>query len=300
MATGKHDKRGRMAAINEIMEQECVDGPFYLERVSIPGDAEDDYQYEEVLPDEERSLPEGEEDFEAALRAMRDAAQETGSAIQTRCSGSAKQNISHIPEVVDDFLRNFLVKMGMSRTLQSFQTEWYEMIQKGTLKNEQVDFVPDAYTHNQLLHNELKTVLSERDSYKQAAFKASETFVTIQKERDFHRLQHRRVAQEKNRLIEDMKRLKLHCASYEPELKQLNEKYQATLKQKMLVSLERDRAFGQAQSLEVTLRNAHSSSTFLSAKTDSGLTQRDVQLQSKLKMKSVKQQSNSIALIMTH
>lgn len=29
------------------------------------------------------------------------------------------------PEVVEDFVRNFLVKMGMNRTLDCFQTEWW-------------------------------------------------------------------------------------------------------------------------------------------------------------------------------
>ena len=28
------------------------------------------------------------------------------------------------PEIVEDFVRNFLVKMGMTRTLDCFQTEW--------------------------------------------------------------------------------------------------------------------------------------------------------------------------------
>uniref|UniRef100_A0AAZ3Q6I5 Sperm associated antigen 16 n=1 Tax=Oncorhynchus tshawytscha TaxID=74940 RepID=A0AAZ3Q6I5_ONCTS len=207
-----------------------------------------------VLADEERSLAEGDdEDLEAAVRALRDASDGTGSVLQ-RLS-SAKQPVSHIPEVVDDFLRNFLVKMGMSRTLDCFQAEWYEMEQRGLLKTELVEFVPDAYTHNQLLDNELKNVQRERDSYRQAASKASETLVKLQKERDFHRLQHKRVVQEKNRLVEDIKRLKKHYGSYEPALKQLSDKYQVALKQKMLISLERDRACGQANSLEATLCN---------------------------------------------
>ena len=29
------------------------------------------------------------------------------------------------PEIVEDFVRNFLVKMGMTRTLDCFQTEWW-------------------------------------------------------------------------------------------------------------------------------------------------------------------------------
>jgi sperm-associated antigen 16 protein len=28
------------------------------------------------------------------------------------------------PEVVDDFIRNFFIKVGMHRTLDSFETEW--------------------------------------------------------------------------------------------------------------------------------------------------------------------------------
>lgn len=282
METGKQTQKtvvGRMAAKNETA-QESVDGPYYLEKVLIPDDSDDDYQYEEVLADEERSMADGDdEDLEAAVRALRDASDGTGSVLQ-RLS-SAKQPFSHIPEVVDDFLRNFLVKMGMSRTLDCFQAEWYEMEQRGLLKTELVEFVPDAYTHNQLLDNELKNVQRERDSYRQAASKASETLVKLQKERDFHRLQHKRVVQEKNRLVEDIKRLKKHYGSYEPALKQLSYKYQVALKQKMLISLERDRACGQANSLEATLCNVHSSSTIRSANRDTGLPPQQEKYQSK-------------------
>lgn len=42
-------------------------------------------------------------------------------------------------------------------------------------------------------------------------------------------------------------RLKAHYASYEPVLKQLSEKYQNSLTQKMLTSLERDKAMGQVK-----------------------------------------------------
>ncbi len=32
--------------------------------------------------------------------------------------------VTQRPEVVDDFIRNFLVKMGLSKTLEMFETEW--------------------------------------------------------------------------------------------------------------------------------------------------------------------------------
>ena len=32
--------------------------------------------------------------------------------------------VTQRPEVVDDFIRNFLVKMGLTKTLEMFETEW--------------------------------------------------------------------------------------------------------------------------------------------------------------------------------
>ncbi|XP_056586134.1 sperm-associated antigen 16 protein [Triplophysa dalaica] len=230
---------------------------YYLEQVLIPDDSDDEYKYEEVTVEDELSVTQGEEDLETAVKAFRDRLDATECA--TPRVTSAKLPVSTIPEVVDDFLRNYLLKMGLVRTLDCFQTEWFEMLQKGSLKTDHTELVPDAYTHNQLLDNQLKNVQKERDSYKQAAFDAGETIVKLQRERDFHRMQHKRVLQEKNRLIEDLRKLKKHHASYEPALRQLNEKYQTALKQKMLVSLERDRAVSQVQNTEGSLRISHSS-----------------------------------------
>ncbi|KAI7796415.1 sperm-associated antigen 16 protein [Triplophysa rosa] len=230
---------------------------YYLEQVLIPDDSDEEYKYEEVTVEDELSVTQGEEDLETAVKAFRDRLDATECATQR--VASAKLPVSRIPEVVDDFLRNYLVKMGLERTLDCFQTEWFEMLQKGLLKTDHTELVPDAYTHNQLLDNELKNVQRERDGYKQVAFVAGETIVKLQRERDFHRMQHKRVLQEKNRLIEDLRKLKKHHASYEPALRQLNEKYQTALKQKMLVSLERDRAVSQVQNIDSSLRISHSS-----------------------------------------
>jgi len=49
-------------------------------------------------------------------------------------------------EVMDDFLRNFFVKMGLSRTCETFEAEWYELKATGRLEgNTQV---PDVYQRN--------------------------------------------------------------------------------------------------------------------------------------------------------
>ena len=53
-------------------------------------------------------------------------------------------------------------------------------------------------------------------------------------------------------------RLRTHYASYEPTLRQLKQKYESAMKEKMLTRLERDRAVGQVQGLQSTLKNLDS------------------------------------------
>ena len=80
-------------------------------------------------------------------------------------------------------------------------------------------------------------------------------YTKLRKERDFHKMHHKRIVQEKNRLITDIKRLKNHYSSYEPTLKHLKQKYETAMKEKMLTKLERDRAVGQVHGLKSTLKN---------------------------------------------
>ncbi|XP_042250162.1 sperm-associated antigen 16 protein [Thunnus maccoyii] len=193
----------------------------------------------ESFSEERRSAE--EEDFEEAMR------EAASSAAPRTKHGPPKQHIIlNIPEAVDDFLRNFLRRAGLSQTLDSFEAEWYGSAQKlltETLRTSPagVFFIPDALTHRQLLQSELETVRRETDLLRQEVLAAGESLVRMQRERDFHRQQYRRAAEDKNRLIEDFKQLKKHLESYEPALRKLDDKYQAALRQKMLLSLEKDR-----------------------------------------------------------
>ena len=47
--------------------------------------------------------------------------------------------------------------------------------------------------------------------------------------------------QEKNRLLTDLRRLRDHYAKYEPTILELKRKFEAALREKMLLALERDR-----------------------------------------------------------
>merc|ERR1711977_803905 len=85
------------------------------------------------------------------------------------------------------------------------------------------------------------------------AAKAKSQWDKFRKERDFHRMHHRRVVQEKNKLLVDLKRLKRHYEQYEPTLTELRHKYEVAMKEKMLMRLERDRFLSKAESLQKQL-----------------------------------------------
>ncbi|XP_036277999.1 sperm-associated antigen 16 protein [Pipistrellus kuhlii] len=219
---------------------EEAEGTYYLEQVTITEGSEDEYEYEEI-PDDNFSIPEGEEDLAKAVQMVQE--QSTDAEILEQKTVLPSKHV--VPEVIEDFLCNFLIKMGMTRTLDCFQSEWYELIQKGGTKLRDAGNVPDVYIQNMHLDNENKTLKKDLKQWKQAADKAREDLLKTQKERDFHRMHHKRIIQEKNKLINELKGLRLHYASYEPTIRVLLDKHHNLLRQKMLTTMERDKAIEQ-------------------------------------------------------
>lgn len=235
------------------MTTQYQDDKYFLEKEQIIEDLEDDYIYEEV-PVEDEFLHSDEEDLDDAVRIIQEGLGDESAAKRKEIL-SPKPTLTHKPEVVDDFVRNFLMRMGMMKTLDCFQTEWYELDQKGLLKEDQVGQVPDAYVQNQTLTDQVQYLENEKNKFKSAAQTAREACVKIRKDRDYHRMHHKRVVQEKNKLITDIKRLTNHYSAYEPTLRQLKQKYEAAMKEKMLITLERDRALGQLNNLNTTMQS---------------------------------------------
>ncbi|XP_029955936.1 sperm-associated antigen 16 protein-like [Salarias fasciatus] len=233
MATASVLPHGAMTAKKKTHEKSIDD-------LSI--DSDGDFKYEEDHLEGECSLTEGEEDPEAEVKAD----------IQVRTNAPAPTRVNtentRKPTTVLTFIRNYLSQMGMEKTLDCFQTEWTEVTEKGLVDPEQVSPVPDVYIENQHLENQLMNARREREEYRQAAAASAETLLRAQKLRDVHRLQHKRVVQEKNRLIEELRRLQLQCSNNTPAVLRMKEKCQVALKQVMQVASERDKALGQMDS----------------------------------------------------
>ena len=45
--------------------------------------------------------------------------------LQVKHEGPPREPLAKRPEVIDDLVRNFLVRMKMFRTLETFETEWF-------------------------------------------------------------------------------------------------------------------------------------------------------------------------------
>jgi hypothetical protein len=222
---------------------------FYLEEVDLE-EEEENIDYDEVpLDDDDDDL---NDDFAAVIKNVK----EGGDLNFTKKSTSkAAENLGAKPTVVDDFIRNFLIKLGMAQTLEIFNTEWYQMEEQGKLNIEDVGSVTDVYQRNEDLDEQVKLLRVEVNKSKMIADKARGTWDKFRKERDFHRMHHRRVVQEKNMLIRDMKRLKKHYSSFEPALKAMRAKYETAMKDKMLMKLEKDRLLNKITTLEETVRS---------------------------------------------
>ena len=151
---------------------------------------------------------------------------------------------------MDDFVRNFMVRMGLTATLEKFETEWYELDATGKLNKEDMGAVPDVYNYNQELNDQCVALRRELHVQKSVVAKATSTWDKFRKERDVHRMHHKRIGQEKNKLLGDIKKLRKHYAQYEPTIKELKRKYELAMKEKMLVRIERDRLLQKLEAVE--------------------------------------------------
>ncbi|KAE9084430.1 Flagellar WD repeat-containing protein [Phytophthora fragariae] len=272
-----------------------------LEKVQFAEDDDDDdtFQYETVddgalgLGDDDND-DDDEEDFAAVLRNLNRSTITTGqdttasaTSLHTvegggagtyddvnadrSVSGSPKQSMMarvHTqvrPSVVDDFIRNFLIKLGLTRTLDMFNHEWYEFIAKGKLREDDVGVVPDIYVRNQALDDQVKQLRRQLDDTRKITEKAKGTWDKFRHQRDVHKMHHQRVLQEKEALSVKIRKLERHVAAYEPLLQELKVKYENSMKEKMLMRLERDRQVARAEALESQLKALAGASTTVSA-----------------------------------
>ncbi|XP_072306522.1 sperm-associated antigen 16 protein-like [Eucyclogobius newberryi] len=195
--------------------------------------------------EEERRATPAEENFTAREKTIEEEKSDVG-ALSTHTSALSitEDNAARDTETVVDFLRTFLSQMEMTDTLDCFQAEWHEMVENGRIVNaKRDDVMPRVYIQNRHLENEVRKGQREIEELTQAITDAEEAAVKSQKARNFHWLRHKRLIQEKNRIIGDIRKLTAQCNDFQPKVKQMNEKYQRLVQQTM----QKDKALVQAK-----------------------------------------------------
>ena len=102
----------------------------------------------------------------------------------------------------------------MKKTLDSFQQEWFELKAKCQLDISKMPPLPEIYRVNAELSDELSALQQELDEARITAEKARSTYDKLRKQRDFQKINHRRVQQEKQKLNGDIGKLKKSYESY--------------------------------------------------------------------------------------
>lgn len=221
-----------------------------LEQIEF--DEDDDILYEEVKDNFDDN--DNDDELADALASLQ--LKQTKTSSPTGHPPNASNVITQVrPSVVDDFIRNFLIKAGMSRSLDVFNAEWYELQSKGKLAAELSSAVPDIYLRNEELDQQVVVMREQMEKMREVAAKAQSTWDMFRKERDFHRMHHKRVVHEKNKLVDDLKRLRNNLRSYEPVIEELKKRHESALKEKMLIRLERDRLSAKVKNMEEQISN---------------------------------------------
>jgi ribosomal protein L9 len=83
------------------------------------------------------------------------------------------------PSVVDDFVRNFLIKAGLKRSLDAFNIEWYELQSKGKLSVELSNPVPDIYLKNEDLFEQTRVLREQVEKMREVAGRYISTYFYI-------------------------------------------------------------------------------------------------------------------------
>ena len=103
------------------------------------------------------------------------------------------------------------------------------------------------------MSDSLAVLQEELDEARIIAEKARSTYDKLRKQRDYQKINHRRVQQEKAKLNKDSNRNLSMISNLESEFNLYSAKFESAMKEKMLMKLERDRLSAKVDNLEMGL-----------------------------------------------
>lgn len=128
-------------------------------------------------------------------------------------------------ERVDVFIKNYLMKFDMVKSLKILEQEFYELLSKKEINIEDIPNVPKAYIESEILQEKIGNIQKELDDAKIYAEKANSLFLNLQQAKESSKIKHRRVQQEKQKLIKEIERLKTVYEKDSKTYKDLTQKH---------------------------------------------------------------------------
>ena len=141
-------------------------------------------------------------------------------------------------EVVEDFIRNFFVRMRLVKTLDEFNREFSELSKKGKFNDNYLGPITDIYIKNAKLEEKLQRMQRELEKASHSAEEVKSNWDNLRKERDFHRENYVKTRREKENITKDIKTLQSLHSDFRLKIDDLNLKYEHLCKNKSLLKLD--------------------------------------------------------------
>jgi hypothetical protein len=156
----------------------------------------------------------------------------------------------------DVFIKNYLMKFDMHRSLRVLEQELFELLSKGEINVDSLPIVPFVYIESEKLQEEIGIIQRDLDDAKIYAEKAKSLFNKLNKEKENQKIKHRRSLQEKQMLIKDINNLKKLYENDETVYKDLKKRYWNITKESLLIEQDLKAAKTRAENAKDNLERA--------------------------------------------
>ena len=111
-------------------------------------------------------------------------------------------------ERADVYIKNYLMKFDMQKSLKILEQEFFELLSKGEIEIESIPNVPEVYIESENFQEKIGNIQKELDDAKIYAEKAKSLFLKLHRAKENEKIRHRRVQQEKRKLIKEVDKIK--------------------------------------------------------------------------------------------
>ena len=128
-------------------------------------------------------------------------------------------------ERIDVFIKNYLMKFNMEKSLKVFEQEFYERLSKNEISLDKIGTVPEVYIKSEQIQKQIGNFQKDLDAAKIYSEKANSKFLKLRKAKESEKIKHRRVQQEKQQYIKKIDEMKKIYKQDNDIYKELSKKY---------------------------------------------------------------------------